>query len=83
MKLQFTLLFLIVYLVLASCRLNNSADKVISDIEYAVYRALGSQALVYVGNAGHALAGVAYYVLLVRNKDGAWNVQNLTLAWIS
>lgn len=188
------LLFLIVYLVLASCRLNNSADNVISDTEYAVYRALieersikhkdqliviysetvsrafhkwdkfpvlpetidsferrnqhsqtidgaklglsvpctilekeafqelmtkydeasytlpnrwdgfykaypnangmiklsrvgfdtkESQALVWVGHAADYLIGISFFVLLVRNKDGAWNVDNWILATIS
>ena len=43
----------------------------------------GSQALVYVGNMANALGGAGYHVLLVRNKDGAWSIHSLTMAWIS
>ena len=40
------------------------------------------QALVYVGNQAHYLAGIGYYVLLAKEKD-AWVVENSIVAWIS
>ena len=57
MKLQFTLLFLLVYLVLASCRLDSSADKVISDTEFSVYRALIEE--IYVIGSGKSHSSLA------------------------
>jgi hypothetical protein len=40
------------------------------------------QALVYVGNQSHWLAGAGYYVLLAR-QDGAWVIQDSEMVWIS
>jgi hypothetical protein len=40
------------------------------------------QALVYVGNQAHYLAGIGYYVLLAK-EQGAWVVENAVMAWIS
>lgn len=40
------------------------------------------QALVYVGNQSHYLAGTGYYVLLAK-EDGVWVVQDQVMAWIS
>lgn len=42
----------------------------------------GDQALVYVGNQSHWLAGAGYYVLLAR-QDGAWVIQDNVMVWIS
>lgn len=40
------------------------------------------QALVYVGNQGHWLAGAGYYVLLAK-ENGVWVIQGEVMVWIS
>jgi hypothetical protein len=40
------------------------------------------QALVYIGNQSHWLAGAGYYVLLEK-VDGAWVITQQVMAWIS
>lgn len=40
------------------------------------------QALVYVGNQAHYLAGIGYYVLLAK-EESAWAIENAVVAWIS
>ncbi len=41
-----------------------------------------TQALVYVGNQSHYLAGAGFYVLLAR-ENGVWTIQESVMAWIS
>jgi len=41
-----------------------------------------TQAFVYIGTQSHYLAGVGYYVLLVK-ENGTWKVSNQLMAWIS
>jgi len=42
----------------------------------------GTQALVYVGNQSHWLAGAGYLVLLIRGQ-GQWKVEGKVLVWVS
>ena len=46
------------------------------------FNAAADQALVYIGNQGHWLAGAGYYVLL-KKVDGAWVVDQKAMSWIS
>jgi len=41
-----------------------------------------TQALVYIGNQSHWLAGAGYCVVLAK-KDGAWTVEKQVMVWIS
>lgn len=41
-----------------------------------------NQALVYVGNQGHWLAGAGYYILLVK-ENNVWKIKKEVMAWIS
>lgn len=46
------------------------------------FNAIMDQALAYVGNQAHYLAGIGYYVLLAKEED-AWVVKKTAVAWIS
>ena len=48
----------------------------------AGFNTAADQALVYIGNQGHWLAGAGYYVLL-KKVDGAWIVDQKVMSWIS
>jgi hypothetical protein len=46
------------------------------------FNAVMDQALVYVGNQSHWLAGAGYYVLLEK-VDGVWTITQQVMTWIS